>query len=125
MELLVGSGRTPRSSLSLADREESGVFAARAGIVPIAGGLLLPKSECTAFGLKSTTCIEVSRPASTIACCTSHDACTCERREFLVLRKSRHGHIQNQTRGSRLGSLYYENITTLTHTLATLPRQRH
>ncbi len=46
MELLVGSGRTPRSSLSLADREESGVFAARAVIVPIAGGLLLPKCEC-------------------------------------------------------------------------------
>jgi hypothetical protein len=45
-------------------------------------------------------------------------------REFRLLRKSRHGHLQSQTRGSRLGSLYYDNITTL----ATLPsggRPRH
>jgi hypothetical protein len=45
-------------------------------------------------------------------------------REFRLLRKSRHGHLQNQTRGSLLGSLYYDNITTL----ATLPsggRPRH
>jgi hypothetical protein len=30
-------------------------------------------------------------------------------RQFRLLRKSRHGHLQNQTRGSRLrlGSLYY------------------
>jgi hypothetical protein len=38
-------------------------------------------------------------------------------REFRLLRKSRHGHLQNQARGSRLGSLYYDKITTL----ATLP----
>jgi hypothetical protein len=36
---------------------------------------------------------------------------TCEG-EFRLLRKSRHGHLQNQTRGSRLFSLNYDNITT-------------
>jgi hypothetical protein len=31
-------------------------------------------------------------------------------REFRLLRKSRHEHLQTQTRGSRLGSLYYDNM---------------
>jgi len=35
-------------------------------------------------------------------------------REFRLLRRSRHGPLQHQTRGSRLSSLDYDDITTLT-----------
>ncbi len=37
--------------------------------------------------------------------------------EFRLPRRSRHGPLQNQTRGSRLGSLDYDNITTYLHYL--------
>ena len=42
-----------------------------------------------------------------------------KREKFRLLKRSRHRPLQENQRGSRLGSLYYDNITTLT----TCPRR--